>query len=317
MTAYLAQDAITLRAWAHIIVGIEAAIDLGDGVTVLGGGISINIAAIPLTIPISLDLASTLGDLFQGLLDTLNSLGQTDSGSSGGGSTGGNTSSGTGETVDPYGITTAHINGGDALDGEGYTVSFNAIMNETAWNEDGAPIAWAEAYDRYFVVVSRADGSIVDRVEVPANGYTSQQGGRYTADMVQNYYSTYTISIAGEADPTGFAAAFADLDIWKLLGGGQVKGDYNKAGEFVPSDGGSVITTTGGIYMNLNSTGEMNLTIRFDPYEINKAVDALFGSIFGANSALDLTCNSCGGIGLPCPIIACPVKPGTTRTPRG
>lgn len=297
MTAYLAQDAITLRAWAHIIgVGIEAAIDLGDGVTVLGGGISINIAAIPLTIPISLDLASTLGDLFQGLLDTLNSLGQTDSGSSGGGSTGGNTSSGTGETVDPYGITTAHIKGGDALDGEGYTVSFNAIINETAWNEDGAATAWAEAYDRYFVVVSRADGSIVDRVEVPANGYTSQSGGRYTAEMVQNYYSTYTISIVGESDPTGFAAAFADLDIWKLLGGGQVKGDYDSnTGEFKPSDGGSVITTTGGIYMNLNSTGEMNLTIRFDPYEINKAVDALFGSIFGANSALDLTTASLGG----------------------
>ena len=296
MTAYLAQDAITLRAWAHIIVGIEAAIDLGDGVTVLGGGISINIAAIPLTIPISLDLASTLGDLFQGLLDTLNNLGQSGASSDSGtdAAASANTSSGTGESVDPYGITTAHINGGEPLDGEKYKVSFNAIMNETAWKEDGSPTAWAEAYDRYFVVVSRADGSIVDRVQVDAQGYTESNGGRYTATMEQNYYSTYSISIVGEADPTGFAAAFADLDIWKLLGGGQVKGDYVN-GEFVPSDTGRVITTTGGIYMNLNSTGEMNLTIRFDPYEINKAVDALFGSIFGANSALDLTTASLGG----------------------
>ena len=295
----LCERAIVLQIWASNLFGMVVEVDLGAGITAASGVIDVGaiagIDAIPLNINIPLDLASTLGDLFQGLLDTLNNLGQSDG--STGGSTGGNTSSGTGETVDPYKITTAHKNGGQALDGEGYKVSFNAIINETAWNEDGAPTAWAEAYDRYFVVVSRADGSIVDRVEVTANGYTSQQGGRYTAEMVQNYYSTYTISIVGEADPTGFAAAFADLDIWKLLGGGQVKGDYNSSGEFVPSDGGSVITTTGGIYMNLNSTGEMNLTIRFDPYEINKAVDALFGSIIGAKSALDLTTVSLGGSG--------------------
>ena len=298
MTAYLAQDAITLRAWAHILVGIEAAIDLGDGVTVLGGGISINIDAIPLTIPISLDLASTLGDLFQGLLDTLNNLGQSGASSDSGtdAAASANTSSGTGESVDPYNISVEHAtNDGGPLDGEKYKVSFNAIMNETAWKEDGSPTHWAEAYDRYFVVVSRADGSIVDRVQVDAQGYTESTGGRYTVTMEQNYYSTYSISIVGESDPTGFAAAFADLDIWKLLGGGEVKGSYNSSGEFVPSDTGRVITTTGGIYMNLNSTGEMNLTIRFDPYEINKAVDALFGSIFGANSALDLTTASLGG----------------------
>ena len=179
---------------------------------------------------------------------------------------------------------------------------FNGIMNETAWNETTLePTQWQEAYDRYIITVSRADGSIVDRaIQEVSNRpiVDSSTPTRYTVKMNANYYESYNISITGETDPTGFSAALADIDIWKLLGGGLVKGYYDKTtGDFVPTDtkrDDAVVTTTGGIYMNLNSTGEMNLTVRFDPYEMNKAVDAIFGSIFGANSALDLSTVSLG-----------------------
>ena len=172
---------------------------------------------------------------------------------------------------------------------------FNAIMNETAWNDAGDPTKLEEAYDRFIVTVSRADGSIVDRQTVEATGYTDASGGRYTHRMDKNYYESYIITVTGENDATGFGKALEGIDIWKLLGGGEVQGRYVN-GEFVATDKGKdlIVTTTGGIYMNLNSTGEMNLTVKFDPYEMNKAVDAIFGSIFGADSALDLTGVSLG-----------------------
>ena len=298
----LCRRAIVLQATA--MLGIEAEIDLGGGVTILGG-ISINIAAIPLNINIPLDLAETLGSVFDTLLSTINGLSDTSSGGTSTGSGGGNTSSGTGETVDPYDIAVSATGQGESdavQQGEQYQVHFNGIMNETAWDETTLePTQWQEAYDRYIITVSRADGSIVDRAiqevsDRPIVG--SSTPTRYTVKMNANYYESYNISITGEADPTGFSAALADIDIWKLLGGGLVRGYYDETtGDFVPTDTDredAVVTTTGGIYMNLNSTGEMNLTVRFDPYEMNKAVDAIFGSVFGANSALDLTTASLG-----------------------
>ena len=298
----LCQRAIVLQASA--MLGIIAEIDLGAGVTILGG-LSISISGIPLEIGIPLDIAETLGSLFDTLLSTINGLSDTSSGGTSTGSGGGNTSSGTGETVDPYDIAVSATGEGenDAVQqGEQYQVHFNGIMNETAWDETTLePTQWQEAYDRYIITVSRADGSIVDRAiqevsDRPIVG--SSTPTRYTVKMNANYYESYNISITGETDPTGFSAALADIDIWKLLGGGLVKGYYDKTtGDFVPTDtkrDDAVVTTTGGIYMNLNSTGEMNLTVRFDPYEMNKAVDAIFGSIFGANSALDLTTVSLG-----------------------
>lgn len=298
----LCRRAIVLQATA--MLGIEAEIDLGGGVTILGG-ISINIAAIPLNINIPLDLAETLGSVFDTLLSTINGLSDTSSGGTSTGSGGGNTSSGTGETVDPYDIAVSATGQGESdavQQGEKYQVHFNGIMNETAWDETTLePTRWQAAYDRYIITVSRADGSIVDRAiqevsDRPIVG--SSTPTRYTVDMNANYYESYNISITGEADPTGFSAALADIDIWKLLGGGLVRGYYDETtGDFVPTSterDDAVVTTTGGIYMNLNSTGEMNLTVRFDPYEMNKAVDAIFGSIFGANSALDLTTVSLG-----------------------
>ena len=299
----LCKRAIVLQAWAAL--GIIGEIDLGGGVSVFGS-ININIAAIPLNINIALDLASTLGDLLDGLLTTINGLGgaSSDSGSTGsaGSAGGGNTSSGTGVTVDPYKLAVSAEGGeGNAVQqGQSYEVHFNSIMNEAEWNgADGAASKWQEAYDRYIVVVSRADGSIVDRqtleiADRPLVG--SSTPARHTVRMGTNYYSSFSITITGETDPTGFAKAIedADIDIWKLLGGGLVRGSYDTSGNFTPSNSGNVVTTTGGIYLNLNSTGEMNLTVRFDPYEMNKAVDAIFGSIFGANSALDLTTASLG-----------------------
>ena len=298
----LCRRAIVLQATA--LLGIVAEIDLGGGVTILGG-VSINIAAIPLNINIPLDLAETLGSVFDTLLSTINGLSDTSSGGTSTGSGGGNTSSGTGETVDPYDIAVSATGDGESdavQQGEQYQVHFNGIMNETAWDETTLePTKWQEAYDRYIITVSRADGSIVDRAiqevsDRPIVG--SSTPTRYTVKMNANYYESYNISITGEADPTGFSAALADIDIWKLLGGGLVRGYYDETtGDFVPTDTDredAVVTTTGGIYMNLNSTGEMNLTVRFDPYEMNKAVDAIFGSIFGANSALDLTTVSLG-----------------------
>lgn len=298
----LCRRAIVLQATA--LLGIEAEIDLGGGVTILGG-VSINIAAIPLNINIALDLAETLGSVFDTLLSTINGLSDTSSGGTSTGSGGGNTSSGTGETVDPYDIAVSATGQGESdpvQQGEKYQVHFNRIMNETAWDETTLePTQWQEAYDRYIITVSRADGSIVDRAiqevsDRPIVG--SPTLPRYTVDMNANYYESYNISITGETDPTGFSAALADIDIWKLLGGGLVRGYYDETtGDFVPTSterDDAVVTTTGGIYMNLNSTGEMNLTVKFDPYEMNKAVDAIFGSIFGANSALDLTTVSLG-----------------------
>lgn len=299
----LCRRAIVLQATA--LLGIEAEIDLGGGVTILGG-VSINIAAIPLNINIALDLAETLGSVFDTLLSTINGLSDTSSGGTSTGSGGGNTSSGTGETVDPYDIAVSATGQGESdavQQGEKYQVHFNGIMNETAWDETTLePTQWQEAYDRYIITVSRADGSIVDRAiqEVSDRPIVdSSTPNRYTVPMNANYYESYNISITGETDPTGFSAALADIDVWKLLGGGLVKGYYDGNGDFVPTDNkedtyDTVVTTTGGIYMNLNSTGEMNLTVRFDPYEMNKAVDAIFGSIFGANSALDLTTVSLG-----------------------
>lgn len=298
----LCRRAIVLQATA--MLGIEAEIDLGGGVTILGG-VSINIAAIPLNINIALDLAETLGSVFDTLLSTINGLSDTSSGGTSTGSGGGNTSSGTGETVDPYDIAVSATGDGESdavQQGEKYQVHFNGIMNETAWDETTLePTQWQEAYDRYIITVSRADGSIVDRAiqEVSDRPIVdSSTPNRYTVPMNANYYESYNISITGEADPTGFSAALADIDIWKLLGGGLVRGYYDKTtGDFVPTSterDDAVVTTTGGIYMNLNSTGEMNLTVKFDPYEMNKAVDAIFGSIFGANSALDLTTVSLG-----------------------
>ena len=299
----LCRRAIVLQATA--LLGIEAEIDLGGGVTILGG-VSINIAAIPLNINIPLDLAETLGSVFDTLLSTINGLSDTSSGGTSTGSGGGNTSSGTGETVDPYDIAVSATGQGESdavQQGEKYQVHFNGIMNETAWDETTLePTQWQEAYDRYIITVSRADGSIVDRAiqEVSDRPIVdSSTPNRYTVPMNANYYESYNISITGETDPTGFSAALADIDVWKLLGGGLVKGYYDGNGDFVPTDNkedtyDTVVTTTGGIYMNLNSTGEMNLTVKFDPYEMNKAVDAIFGSIFGANSALDLTTVSLG-----------------------
>ncbi len=300
----LCKRAIVLQAWAAL--GIIGEIDLGGGVSVFGS-ININIAAIPLNINIALDLASTLGNLLDGLLTTINGLGgaSSDSGSTGsaGSAGGGNTSSGTGVTVDPYELAWS-AQGGDESDqvveGAPYEVHFNSIMNEAEWNgADGAASKWQEAYDRYIITVSRADGSIVDRkvVEVGERPIVdSSTPTRRTAIMNTNYYSSFSITITGETDPTGFAKAIedADIDIWKLLGGGLVRGSYDTSGNFTPSNSGDTITTTGGINLNLNSSGEMNITIEFDPYEINKAVDAIFGSIFGANSALDLTTASLG-----------------------
>lgn len=283
---------------------IKAVIDLGDGVSI--PGISINVPAIPLNINIPLDLAETLGSLFDTLLSTINGLSDTSFGGTSTGSGGGNTSSGTGETVDPYDIAVSATGQGESdavQQGKKYQVHFNPIMNETAWDETTLePTQWQEAYDRYIITVSRADGSIVDRQIKEVSGrpiVDSPTLPRYTVPMEANYYESYNISITGETDPTGFSAALADIDIWKLLGGGLVKGYYDGNGDFVPADNGkgtydTVVTTTGGIYMNLNSTGEMNLTVRFDPYEMNKAVDAIFGSIFGANSALDLSTVSLG-----------------------
>ena len=307
----LCTEAITLRAWAHVIgIGVEAAIDLGGGVTIFGGSFPINISAIPLNINIALDLASTLGDLLDGLLTTINGLGGASSNTDSAGSAGGgNTSSGTGVTVDPYELAVSAVGNGEndpAQQGKPYEVHFNPIMNETAWNNSGVATAWEEAYDRYIITVSRPDGSIVKIVEQEARGYTVQNPARYTVPVedehgTTNYYESYTVTVTGESDPTGFSAALAEIDIWKLLGGGLVQGYYNDSDEFVPSDdpdkGELVVTTTGGIYLNLNSTGEMNLTVRFDPYEMNKAVDAIFGSIFGANSALDLTTLNLGSGG--------------------
>ena len=299
----LCQRAIVLQASA--MLGIIAEIDLGAGVTILGG-LSISISGIPLEIGIPLDIAETLGSLFDTLLGTINGLSDTSSGGTSTGSGGGNTSSGTGETVDPYDIAVSATDDDGEKDpvqqGKQYQVHFNGIMNETAWNETTLePTKWQEAYDRYIITVSRADGSIVDRQikEVPGRPIVdSPTPNRYTVPMNANYYESYNISITGETDPSGFSAALADIDIWKLLGGGLVKGYYDKTtGDFVPTDtkrDDAVVTTTGGIYMNLNSTGEMNLTVRFDPYEMNKAVDAIFGSIFGANSALDLSTVSLG-----------------------
>ena len=298
----LCRRAIVLQATA--VLGIEAEIDLGGGVTILGG-VSINIAAIPLNINIALDLAETLGSVFDTLLSTINGLSDTSSGGTSTGSGGGNTSSGTGETVDPYDIAVSATGQGESdpvQQGKKYQVHFNGIMNETAWDETTLePTQWQEAYDRYIITVSRADGSIVDRAiqEVSSRPIVkSPTPNRYTVNMNANYYESYNISITGETDPTGFSAALADIDIWKLLGGGLVRGYYDETtGDFVPTSterDDAVVTTTGGIYMNLNSTGEMNLTVKFDPYEMNKAVDAIFGSIFGANSALDLTTVSLG-----------------------
>lgn len=299
----LCQRAIVLQASA--MLGIIAEIDLGAGVTILGG-LSISISGIPLEIGIPLDIAETLGSLFDTLLSTINGLSDTSSGGTSTGSGGGNTSSGTGETVDPYDIAVSATDDDGESDpvqqGEKYQVHFNGIMNETAWNETTLePTKWQEAYDRYIITVSRADGSIVDRQIKEVSGrpiVNSPTPTRYTVPMNANYYESYNISITGETDPTGFSAALADIDIWKLLGGGLVKGYYDETtGDFVPTDtkrDDAVVTTTGGIYMNLNSTGEMNLTVKFDPYEMNKAVDAIFGSIFGANSALDLSTVSLG-----------------------
>ena len=295
----LCKRAIVLQAWAAL--GIIGEIDLGGGVSVFGS-ININIAAIPLNINIALDLASTLGDLLDGLLTTINGLGGASSNTDSAGSAGGNTSSGTGVTVDPYELAVSAVGNDEndaAQQGKPYEVHFNPIMNETAWNNSGVATAWEEAYDRYIITVSRPDGSIVKIVEQEARGYTEQNPARYTVPVedehgTTNYYESYTVTVTGESDPTGFSAALADIDIWKLLGGGLVRGSYDTSGNFTPSDSGNVVTTTGGIYFNLNSTGEMNLTVRFDPYEMNKAVDAIFGSIFGANSALDLTTASLG-----------------------
>ena len=288
LSVRLCERAIVLQAWA--LAGIVAEIDLGAGVSVLGG-ININIAAIPLNINIALDLADLLGGVLDGLLETINGLaGGTDTASEA--SVPATTASGTGARVD--GITAEFVTAGDKKPEDG-TQSGVQIIWEPVYqlNEDDTK---TEIYDFYTVTVTNSrNGRIVQQLDHRSGSPGGD--GYYRIDLKGTYYDTYEVSVVGGMDPSGFAAAFADLDIWKLLGGGQVIGNYNKAGEFEPSDGGDVVTTTGGIYMNLNSTGEMNLTIRFDPYEINKAVDALFGSIFGANSALDLTTASLGGGG--------------------
>ena len=287
LSVRLCERAIVLQAWAAL--GIVAEIDLGAGVSVLGG-ININIAAIPLNINIALDLADLLGGVLDGLLETINGLaGGADTASEA--SVPETTASGTGARVD--GITAEFVTA-DGLPPEDGTQGGVQIRWQPAYqlNEDGTQGA---EYDFYTVTVTNSrNGRIVQQLDHRSG---STDGGYYRIELNGTYYEAYEVSVVGGMDPSGFAAAFADLDIWKLLGGGQVKGNYNSAGEFEPSDTGSVVTTTGGIYMNLNSTGEMNLTIRFDPYEINKAVDALFGSIFGANSALDLTTASLGGSG--------------------
>lgn len=288
LSVRLCERAIVLQAWAAL--GIVAEIDLGAGVSVLGG-ININIAAIPLNINIALDLADLLGGVLDGLLETINGLaGGTDTASEA--SVPETTASGTGARVD--GINAEFVTAGDKKPVDG-TQSGVQIRWKPAYqlNEDGTQGA---EYDFYTVTVTNSrNGRIIQQLDQRSGSPGS--GGYYRIELKGTYYEAYEVSVVGGMDPSGFAAAFADLDIWKLLGGGEVKGSYNSSGEFVPSDTGNVVTTTGGIYMNLNSTGEMNLTVRFDPYEINKAVDALFGSIFGANSALDLTTASLGGGG--------------------
>ena len=288
LSVRLCERAIVLQAWAAL--GIVAEIDLGAGVSVLGG-IDINIAAIPLNINIALDLADLLGGVLDGLLETINGLaGGTDTASEA--SVPATTASGTGARVD--GINAEFVTAGDKKPEDG-TQSGVQIRWQPAYqlNEDGSQGA---EYDFYTVTVTNSrNGRIIQQLDQRSGSPGGD--GYYRIELNGTYYDAYEVSVVGGMDPSGFAAAFADLDIWKLLGGGEVKGSYNSSGEFVPSDNGDVVTTTGGIYMNLNSTGEMNLTIRFDPYEINKAVDALFGSIFGANSALDLTTASLGGSG--------------------
>lgn len=292
LSVRLCERAIVLQAWAAL--GIVAEIDLGAGVSVLGG-IDINIAAIPLNINIALDLADLLGGVLDGLLETINGLaGGTDTASEA--SVPATTASGTGARVD--GINAEFVTAGGTAGSptpEDGTQSGVQIIWQPAYqlNEDGSQGA---EYDFYTVTVTNSrNGRIIQQLDQRSGSPGGD--GYYRIDLKGTYYEAYEVSVVGGMDPSGFAAAFADLDIWKLLGGGEVKGSYNSSGEFVPSDTGDVVTTTGGIYMNLNSTGEMNLTIRFDPYEINKAVDALFGSIFGANSALDLTTASLGGGG--------------------
>lgn len=288
LSVRLCERAIVLQAWA--LAGIVAEIDLGAGVSVLGG-ININIAAIPLNINIALDLADLLGGVLDGLLETINGLaGGTDTASEA--SVPATTASGTGARVDGINAEFVTADGSKPVDG---TQSGVQIRWKPAYqlNEDGTQGA---EYDFYTVTVTNSrNGRIIQQLDQRSGSPGGD--GYYRIDLKGTYYEAYEVSVVGGMDPSGFAAAFADLDIWKLLGGGQVIGKYNKAGEFEPSDNGNVVTTTGGIYMNLNSTGEMNLTVRFDPYEINKAVDALFGSIFGANSALDLTTASLGGGG--------------------
>ena len=292
LSVRLCERAIVLQAWAAL--GIVAEIDLGAGVSVLGG-IDINIAAIPLNINIALDLADLLGGVLDGLLETINGLaGGTDTASEA--SVPATTASGTGARVD--GITAEFVTAGDKKPEDG-TQGGVQIRWKPAYqlNEDGSQGA---EYDFYTVTVTNSrNGRIIQQLDQRSGSPGGD--GYYRIELKGTYYDTYEVSVVGGMDPSGFAAAFADLDIWKLLGGGQVQGRYVN-GEFVATDEAPdgedlIVTTTGGIYMNLNSTGEMNLTVRFDPYEINKAVDALFGSIFGANSALDLTTASLGGSG--------------------
>lgn len=297
LSVRLCERAIVLQAWA--LAGIVAEIDLGAGVSVLGG-IDINIAAIPLNINIALDLADLLGGVLDGLLETINGLaGGADTASEA--SVPATTASGTGARVD--GIAAEFVTAGGTAGGgstpEDGTQSGVQIIWPRAYqlNEDGTQGA---EYDFYTVTVTNSrNGRIIQQLDHPSGSPGSD--GYYRIELKGTYYDAYEVSVVGGMDPSGFAAAFADLDIWKLLGGGQVQGRYVN-GEFVATDEAPdgedlIVTTTGGIYMNLNSTGEMNLTVRFDPYEINKAVDALFGSIFGANSALDLTTASLGGGG--------------------
>lgn len=59
-----------------------------------------------------------------------------------------------------------------------------------------------------------------------------------------------------------FTALFADLDIFKLLGGG--------------------------IDVRLTSTGVFNVDVAFDPYEINKMIDGVMSLVFGPNTILNL-----------------------------
>ena len=66
-----------------------------------------------------------------------------------------------------------------------------------------------------------------------------------------------------ETELTGFAKVFAELDIEALL--------------------------RPGISLSLLSTGVGNISVKFDPYELNKLIDGVMGCIFGANSQIDLT----------------------------